>query len=273
MAIITIHPDTKSNMSSFNLNILNFFGSDQTSFSSSGFGYNNGDGFLINFQGSGLVYTEADGDLTSVTEGTLSGFTSSFDNLTQLSIVGWQVDALEFFTAYFARDWAKCMDIALGGDDQIFGSNKADNLRGGRGADDLIGLLGNDKIAGEDGDDVLGGGFGNDSLTGGKGIDFFVFEAPLDVDFNVDTITDFNARREKLVLQDAVFADIGRLGDLAKGRFVNGAAAMDGNDRIIYHRSTGEIFYDADGDGSGAAVLFAEVADGFRLNFGDFTVI
>jgi Ca2+-binding RTX toxin-like protein len=273
MAIFTVQPDIKSNMAIFNLRILNFFGETETSFNASGFVYDNTEGFVMRIQGFGLTYTEANGDLTSVTDGSLSGFTSSFDNLAQVSITAWNIAAQPFFAAYFAQDWKKCMDLALDGDDQIFGSYKADSLRGGKGADDLIGLLGHDKIDGEDGNDVLGGGFGNDTLKGGKGIDFFVFESPLDEDFNVDTIEDFSKDREKLVLQDAVFTTIGPLGDLAKGRFVNGAVAQDGNDRILYNRATSEVFYDADGDGGGAAVLFAEVADGFRLNAGDFSII
>jgi Ca2+-binding RTX toxin-like protein len=273
MAILTVLPSIKANMAQFNLNTLNFFEATETRFSSSSFVYDNGTNLVISFQGTGLVYSEGGGRLFSVTDGTLTGFTASVDGLPNLAFTAWDIPAATFFAAVLAQDWKKTMDLALAGDDQIFGGNKADSLRGGKGADDLIGLLGNDKIDGQEGNDVLGGGFGNDTLKGGSGIDFFVFESALDGSLNVDQIEDFSATREKLVLQDAVFTQIGPLGDLDPGRFVSKGVAKDADDRIIYHRSTGEVFYDADGDGAEAMVLFAQVQAGFRLNAGDFNII
>jgi hypothetical protein len=49
-----------------------------------------------------------------------------------------------------------------------------------------------------------------------------------------------------------------------------GTAAGDSGDRIIYDSATGRIFYDADGSGGGAKVLFAKVTAGTTLTNADF---
>ena len=45
---------------------------------------------------------------------------------------------------------------------------------------------------------------------------------------------------------------------------------MDSDDRIIYNKVTGSIFYDADGNGGGPAILFAQVTAGTTLTNADF---
>jgi serralysin len=55
--------------------------------------------------------------------------------------------------------------------------------------------------------------------------------------------------------------------------FVSGAAAADANDRIIYNAATGQLFYDADGNGAGAAVLFATLDGKPPVTAADFLVI
>jgi Ca2+-binding RTX toxin-like protein len=58
-----------------------------------------------------------------------------------------------------------------GGDDMLYGSEGADDLRGGTGADGAVGYGGDDTIDGGDGDDQLYGAGGQDTLTGGAGGD------------------------------------------------------------------------------------------------------
>ncbi len=55
--------------------------------------------------------------------------------------------------------------------------------------------------------------------------------------------------------------------------FRAGTAAAYADDRIIYDSATGKIYYDADGNGSGAAVQFAQVTAGTALSNNDFFVV
>ena len=114
-----------------------------------------------------------------------------------------------------------------------------------------------DTLDGASNHDTLNGGAGNDSLIGGSGRDFFIFDTALDPT-NVDTIQGYSATDDTIVLDDAVFVGIGAPGtSLAATAFITGAAATSTDHRIIYDSTTGALFYDADGSGTGAAVQFA----------------
>ena len=63
----------------------------------------------------------------------------------------------------------------LGGDDQLYGLGGNDYLRGGDGNDYLDGGEGDDIQSGGAGNDQLGGDTGNDILIGGSGDDIYVF--------------------------------------------------------------------------------------------------
>ena len=49
--------------------------------------------------------------------------------------------------------------------------------------------------------------------------------------------------------------------------------AGDDNDRIVYQKTTGKLFYDADGDGAGTRQLFAVLTDHPKLTVADFEII
>jgi serralysin len=137
-----------------------------------------------------------------------------------------------------------------------------------------LNLTGNElgqSVIGNAGANVINGGGGNDTLVGLGGADFFAFTTALGAG-NVDAIGDFQAGTDKFQLDDAVFTGLG-LGALAAGAFVTGSAAGDADDRIIYNSATGQLFFDADGNGAGAAVQFATLASGLSLTASDFAVI
>jgi Ca2+-binding RTX toxin-like protein len=149
--------------------------------------------------------------------------------------------------------------------------NAIDNQIGGNSNDNrLMGLEGNDTLIGFRGSDTLDGGAGNDTLTGDldvadypHGPDHFIFDATPG-SANADTITDFSSASDKIHLDGRVMPEIGPSGNFSGGdvRFYAAAGATgghDADDRVVYDTSSGNLYYDADGNGSGAAQLIATV--------------
>ncbi len=139
-------------------------------------------------------------------------------------------------------------------------------------ANSLIGNEGKNVLRGEGGNDTLNGGLGNDVLYGGNGADRYLFDTALDGVANFDLLADWNAAQDTIVLDRTIFSQLS-LGGLSNARFYAGSAAHDADDRIIYDSATGRISYDADGNGPGAAVLFALVAPGSTVTASDFLVV
>jgi len=151
------------------------------------------------------------------------------------------------------------------------GNAGANTITGNSGGNLLSGGSGNDIIDGGAGKDDLLGGPGTDRLTGGAGDDRFFFNfAPAAA--NIDRILDFAPADDAIYLHRSVFAGTGPNGALAASAFHNGSAAADANDRILYDAATGNIFYDRDGTGAAAAVLFATVTAGTPLTHADFMI-
>ena len=145
--------------------------------------------------------------------------------------------------------------LGLAGDDVITASavtspNVRLTLDGGDGNDTLIGGAGADLIA---------GGAGNDDLFGLGGQDKFLFNTALNAATNVDTVSDFNASQDAMLLAKSVFTALtGNAGvQMAANEFFVGTAAHDADDRIIYNASTGALIYDSNGNVAGGAVQFA----------------
>ena len=121
-------------------------------------------------------------------------------------------------------------------------------------------------------DDALWGGAGNDTLTGNGGNDVFGFNEAGSA--NADTIADFSAgdRIGLAITEDAGFFEgLGAAFD--SNEFVTGTVATEAHAQIVYNQASGQIFYDADGTGAGAAELVATIGAGTQLGFNDFTVI
>ena len=127
-------------------------------------------------------------------------------------------------------------------------------------------------VTGNEGANRIDGGAGSDYLHGRGGADTFAFTTALGAG-NVDEIYDMVSGTDKIGLDDAIFAGIGTAGSFNANAFVAGSAAQDADDRITYDAATGQLFYDADGNGAGAQVLFALVAGLPSLGASDFTVI
>lgn len=151
-------------------------------------------------------------------------------------------------------------------------------ISGTSGVDTLIGTSGIDRIVANGGADYLYGKGGADQLTGGSGKDKFVFDTKFDG--TIDEIMDFNPKEDVFFLDNAVFTKLngGSLSNPKRIFSTNledgaGAKPNDSNDFLIYDKTTGNLSYDADGNGSGAAVVFAHLQPGLDLAAANFYVI
>lgn len=127
---------------------------------------------------------------------------------------------------------------------------------------ELTGGVGSDFLSGLDGDDIIIGGGGADTLVGGAGVDHFRYQGS----DGVDTIVGFTSGVDKIALLGAAFLPTGTVA------FVQGAGATanSANSTILYDSATGIISFDADGNGTGAAIALASVGTGLTLAAGDF---
>lgn len=176
-------------------------------------------------------------------------------------------------TAYTLPKSIENGTIADGTQASTLTGNASNNaLTGNAGRNSLDGVAGWDLLSGGLGNDVLNGGKGNDTLSGGTGKDSFVFNTALKA--NTDKITDFKPIDDTIQLENAIFTALKKPIDglLAASNFVTSKVAVDNNDYIIYNGATGALLYDADGNGSGAAVKIAILAVGLTLTHADFVV-
>ena len=148
------------------------------------------------------------------------------------------------------------------------GNSAVNRLTGNAMANSLNGLGGNDRLDGGLGDDVLRGGTGRDVLTGGGGADEFQFAEMGST--NYDSIIDFASVDDTIGLSGAAFGLA--FGALDPSVLVYGTAATNSTQRIIYNQATGDISYDADGNGAGARQLIVSLVDGTALAYEDFYI-
>ncbi|MEM1345968.1 MAG: hypothetical protein AAGI34_15495 [Pseudomonadota bacterium] len=174
------------------------------------------------------------------------------------------------------------------GDDTVFGDGGADTIfledgndrfedtaqSGPNGRDSVEGGLGNDTLLGGGGQDTLNGGALNDTLLGGGDADSFVFDGvfagPASQRSGTDVVVDFAPNLDTLVLDSQGFTAL-LPGGLSAANLRLGAAALDGNDFLLY--TGGNLFYDADGFGPAAPVRFAVLSGAPMLDAGDFVIL
>ncbi|MBN9022870.1 MAG: calcium-binding protein [Rhizobiales bacterium] len=151
-------------------------------------------------------------------------------------------------------------------DDKIINKKKID---GGIILDD-----GNDVFKNKDKgsvDGIISGGKGNDTFVLGTKAEQLLFDSTLDAATNVDTIRNFTSGKDMFLLSQGIFTALSP-GELPATAFVKGKAAVDADDRIIYDKKTGSLYYDADGSGAGAQVQFASLDKNTKLKASDFDV-
>ncbi|MBJ6127225.1 calcium-binding protein [Microvirga splendida] len=150
----------------------------------------------------------------------------------------------------------------------LSGSDTANVITGNRGANILKGHGGNDSLYGK---------AGNDRLYSGTGKDVFVFDTALHKTRNVDRIYDFKSADDGFHLDNKYFTNLGKGTSkgvkFKKDMFVEGKKAQDAEDRIVYDKKTGSLYYDQDGTGSKTQVKIAILTNKTKLYWHDFFVI
>lgn len=171
--------------------------------------------------------------------------------------------------------------IFTGGDDLAgTGGSDANTITGNTGANVLSGGKGDDTLSGMGGNDRLIGGAGADTLRGGAGSDAFVFSNSLRFGDPSDTILDFNsADGDTIELGRSVFRGLGRvLGPITADQFWSGAGVdqvHDASDRILYDTTSGNLWYDSDGQGLAVPILIAQLGMSTHpaLTFSDIVIV
>lgn len=140
-----------------------------------------------------------------------------------------------------------------------------ENLEGSLFSDRLTGNSGDNKISALSGDDWIRGLSGNDDITAGDGADTIHFEGT--GSNGVDRIRGFTSGVDKLEFNAADGYDAG-------AGFTVGKTAVGSDAQFVYDSQLDTLSYDADGDGAGAAVLLANLANlTTKLTSADIVII
>ena len=142
----------------------------------------------------------------------------------------------------------------------------------GAGGVTVTGSDSNQTIQSGSGSDRLIGGLGNDTLTGSGGADTFVL---LNSFADRDFIRDFVSGTDHLEISASLFGGGLSAGSLSAAQFASGAgltAATTAAQRFLYDSSTGNLYFDADGNGAGASVLMANLSNVGALSASDFII-
>ncbi len=91
---------------------------------------------------------------------------------------------------------------------------------------------------------------------------------------NADIIADFTRGEDGVELSAKVFSKLSS-GTLDAKHFTanKGGKAKDADDYIVYNTETGQLFYDADGNGVGKAQIFARLQNKAVLTAADIKVL
>ncbi len=153
----------------------------------------------------------------------------------------------------------------------IVGSDFADVLVGNGANNLLVGGEGADRLLGLGGDDTLTGGLGSDTMIGATGADVFAYATAAEGD---DHINAFDAT-DSFQFAAGAFGLSGHSGVLDAANFRSGTtnAAVDGDDLFIFRTTDDTLWFDADGNGAGTAVLIADLSNNYNLTNSQIVIV
>jgi len=114
-------------------------------------------------------------------------------------------------------------------------------------------------------------GDGSDLVVFADKADKLLFNSTLDAATNVDTVKNFTSGKDAIYLDVDIFTTV-TPGTLSSAAFHKGTSAADADDRIIYDKASGALYYDPDGLGGLAQIQFARFDGGTKLKASDFTI-
>ena len=140
--------------------------------------------------------------------------------------------------------------------------------------ENVIGGSAGDKLKGDKLANVIEGGQGADKVWGGAGKDQFKFATAVDA---ADRIKDFSHADDTIVLDNAIFTAFAKTGPIKEKMFHANAAGHDAHtakQKLIYDRHDGSLWYDADGNGAGAAIEVAVLTNTpHNVDVHDFLIV
>lgn len=223
-------------------------------------------------KGTNLKY-DADHHVKS---GTLDSFTLKLGDI-EVAVTKISTPIVDLLTAFNSADptaFRTLFKDIFSDADNIRGSQNNDYLEGFGGSDKISGFGGQDQLFGGKGGDTLAGGDANDSLTGGSGKDHFKFASKIGAS-NVDRVMDFEHGIDKIEISNSIFVGVGADGALASSKFkvIDYTHTADANDRILYYKTAGDLYYDKDGSGAAAPIKFAHFDGSPTITASDFLII
>lgn len=155
--------------------------------------------------------------------------------------------------------------------ENLEGSTANDRLAGDAIGNVISGLAGTDTIFGRSGGDTLIGGTGKDTLTGGSGADSFAYTA---VSHGGDLITDFT-EFDSFIFRAAAFGFGTASGPLPEEALQVRSSNIANNSvvRFIFRTGDDTLWYDADGNGAGAARMMADLRNNYTTMSADDIVL
>jgi Ca2+-binding RTX toxin-like protein len=227
----------------------------------------------MNLTGNALKQTIiGNAGANTLTSGTGAGDVLQGGNGNDIYIVNNAADTITEGSTQGTSDTARAtVDYVLGAQARI--EVMSTNNAGGTSGIDLTGNSFVQSLTGNAGHNKLNSMGGADTMTGGSGDDSFIFTTAIS-NTTADTVTDFNVADDTFHIDNAVFKKL-TAGALSANAFVSNTTgnASTADHRIIYDNNDGKLYFDVDGNGAGAKILFANVDTGLALTSADFLVI